>query len=265
LACVQPGEKSGILAATGEAWMLAVALLLISNVEGAEVPLPPPRPPIPTVAVQKPHGQPTECDKRLGANAVFELKPSLSGPGLCGAEDLVSLTAVRLPEGGEIAMQPPALLRCEMAEAVSNWVRDEVAPWFSALGGGLAAISQDDAYECRNRNRAADGKISEHAHGLALDVRAFVLADKHVVSPTDVNEPKDLRVALRESACRRFTTVLGPGQPAHDSHIHVDIIERRGGYRICAWDVREPMLAKATIGVPLPRPRPAMRSTSGAR
>ena len=69
---------------------------------------------------------------------------------------------------------------------------------------------------------------------------------------------------LRASACRRFTTVLGPGADSHhDGHIHVDLIRRHDGYRICEWDVREPPpteVAGALIDgerVPLPPPRPA--------
>jgi hypothetical protein len=40
-------------------------------------------------------------------------------------------------------------------------------------------------------------------------------------------------------------TVLGPGEPYHDEHIHLDIIDRRGGHRICSWAVREPPPAVA--------------------
>jgi hypothetical protein len=46
---------------------------------------------------------------------------------------------------------------------------------------------------------------------------------------------------MRESACHRFTTVLGPGADSHhNNHIHLDILERHRGGRICQWDVREP-------------------------
>jgi hypothetical protein len=71
--------------------------------------------------------------------------------------------------------------------------------------------------------------------------------------------PKDLRADLRASACERFTTVLGPGADAHhDGHIHLDIAERRQGYRICAWEVREPPPPPTEVAeaVPLPTPRP---------
>ena len=75
--------------------------------------------------------------------------------------------------------------------------------------------------------------------------------------PTDVLVDRELRDKLRESACRRFMTVLGPGSDGfHESHIHLDIAERRGDYRLCQWQVREPAVAR--VNVPLPIPRPAM-------
>jgi hypothetical protein len=76
-----------------------------------------------------------------------------------------------------------------------------------------------------------------------------------------------LRDALRETACARFTTVLGPGSDGHhEGHIHLDLAERGHGYRICQWDVREPpkhaaVIANAQIDgkpVPLPIPRPTI-------
>lgn len=254
--------------------MVLLVAALAASVQASDVPLPRPRPAIPElpqVAIETPHGPPTECDRRLTDLAIFAFKPNIEGPGQCGGQDLVLLTGVRLANGKQVAVQPPALLQCDMAESLAAWVRDEAAPRLASKGGGLAVIQQDDAYECRLRNHAASGKVSEHAHGLAFDLHALVLADKTVVAPTDVYQPKDLRADLRESACHRFTTVLGPGEPAHDSHIHLDILQRRAGYRICSWDVREPTIAKApahneTTGaaVPLP-PRRPHRSTAFAR
>jgi len=49
---------------------------------------------------------------------------------------------------------------------------------------------------------------------------------------------KEFRERVRQSACMRFTTVLGPGSDDfHKTHIHLDLIERRDNYRICQWDV----------------------------
>ena len=43
---------------------------------------------------------------------------------------------------------------------------------------------------------------------------------------------------MKQSACTNFTTVLGPGSDSyHENHIHVDLLERPGSYRLCQWDV----------------------------
>jgi hypothetical protein len=230
------------------------------------VPLPRPRPPI----WAEPHSfaeaiagldfdstdvssATTPCDNRLAAMAEMEPVPRLIGPGACGGRDMVRLAAVWLADKTRIAMNPAPVLRCAMAESVAAWVRDDAAPRTAALGANLRAVDTYDDYECRPRNRVPGAKLSEHGHGNAVDVRAFTLDDGRVIRLTDMTVAKDFREALRDSTCRRFTTVLGPGADAHhDSHIHLDILERRRGYRICEWQVREPPK------VPLPRPRPAM-------
>jgi hypothetical protein len=226
------------------------AALALSSFAAADVPLPRSRPAIPEdagiVSIETPHGLPTECDRRLDSVAAFEPKPSMAGPGECGGDDLVSVLGVLLPNGRRVEVKPAATLRCEMAESLASWIRDEVAPRVAEQGGGLAAVQQEDAYDCRNRNSASHGKVSEHAHGKAIDLRSFVLADKSTVVLTDVHASKELRSLFHDSACRRFMTVLGPGEPYHDEHIHLDIIERRGGHRICSWAVREPPSAIAS-------------------
>lgn len=230
---------------------LLATILAVSSLAAADVPLPRPRPVIPEdagiVSIETPHGAPTGCDRRLESMAVFDPAPTMAGPGECGSDDRVSLSAVLLENGRRVEIKPAAMLRCEMAESLASWVRDEVAPRLAEEGGGLTAIRQEDSYDCRNRNSASHGKVSEHAHGKAIDLRGFVLANGSTLTLTDVRAPKDLRTAFHDTACRRFMTVLGPGEPYHDEHIHLDVIERRGGYRICSWAVREPAPVIAAV------------------
>jgi hypothetical protein len=240
------------------------------------VPLPLPRPAIPTQPAEPSSfaeavagldlnpaamsAKPTPCDGRLAAMAAFEPMPRLIGPGACGGSDMVLLDAVILPDKGRVSIEPPSLLRCEMAESLAAWLRDEVAPRIAKLGSPLRGVQNYDSYECRDRNRIKEAKLSEHAKGNAIDVRAFRLADGRRIEPVDVKVDKPLREALRESACHRFTTVLGPGEPYHEGHIHLDILERHNGYRICQWDVRDaapPPAETQTSPVPLPLPRPS--------
>jgi len=238
----------------------SAARVPLPPIRPAVIPLPPVRPEIaapPAVAVETEHGPPTGCDRRLATMAVFALKPTLSGPGECGGADLVALEAVLVPDGRRIAVEPVTTLRCGMAESFAAWLRDEVAPRLKASNSPLRAVETADGYDCRSRNGVAGAKVSEHGKGNAVDVRAFVLGDGRKVVPTDVIEPKHLREALRDSACERFTTVLGPGSDAaHELHIHLDVLTRRAGYRICQWDVRETAVVAGANGVPLPPPRP---------
>lgn len=250
-------------------WLMAIlALVAGCGVTAAdEVPLPRPRPAIwvePRSFAEAVAGldldltavtsDPTPCDKRLAGMAAIGLMPRLIGPGACGGADLVELDAVLLPDKSRVAIKPAPLLRCATAESLAAWVRADVAPRLTVLGSPLRAIENYDSYECRSRNRRPGAKLSEHAHGNAIDLRAFILADGRRIVPTDANVDKPLREGLRDSACRRFTTVLGPGDAYHAEHIHLDILERRGGYRLCQWEVRVPPPAGA---IPLPRPRPA--------
>jgi len=237
------------------------------------IPLPRPRPPI----WAEPHSfaeavaglefdasdvssAPTPCDERLTAMAAIEPMPWLIGPGACGGRDIVRLYAVLLADKTRVEFKPQPVLRCAMAESLATWVRDEAAPRAAVLGANLRSVDTYDDYECRPRNRVPGAKLSEHGHGNAVDVRAFTLADGRVILLTDVTVAKDFRTELRDSACRRFTTVLGPGADSHhDGHIHLDIVERSRGYRVCQWEVREPPPPELAAGrIPLPRPRPAI-------
>ena len=62
---------------------------------------------------------------------------------------------------------------------------------------------------------------------------------------------------MLHSVCARFTTVLGPGSDGyHEDHIHLDLMERRNNYRICQWNVWDPMPKIAPM-MPAERPEEA--------
>lgn len=218
---------------------------------------------------------PSACQLRLIKVAVFQPLGTLIGPGDCGAPDAVQLQSILLSDQTKVAVVPPATLRCMMAEQVSQWVRDDVAPSLVGSGPPLRILDNFDSYECRGRNRVRAAAMSEHGRADALDVRGFRLADGRELELTDVTVEKDWREKIRSSACTRFSTVLGPGSDGyHEQHIHLDLAERRNGYKLCEWEVREPPAAQAQAEqaspsaedadpaevsldeVPLPRPRP---------
>jgi hypothetical protein len=202
---------------------------------------------------------PSAC--RLRLTPELATAPSLSpvvGTDGCGIDDPVRLEAIWLPDKIRVAVTPPATVQCTFAEMLVHWIREDVRAALRSLAP-LRSIENYSSYECRLRNRVAGAKLSEHGKGNALDLRSLRLADGAVLELTDPKVAKDLRERLRNSACARFKTVLGPGSDGyHENHVHVDLVERRGGYRMCQWDVREPgeVPAAGTSQVPLPRPRP---------
>jgi hypothetical protein len=248
-----------------ERWRLmrgfsTIALLLLAATPVAiagDIPLPRPRPiplaPAPEAATVP--AEPSACQIRLAADrAVFAPLPPLTGPGGCGATDVVRLDAILMPNHERVALAPPPTLRCSMAEAVADWVRDDIAVAAGGLGAPLKAIENYDSYDCRGQNRIVGARLSEHGKANALDIRSVKLANGKVFLLTERTVARDFRERMRLSACARFKTVLGPGSDGyHEEHIHVDLAERRNDYRICQWDIRDPVEAGE---IPLPRPRP---------
>jgi hypothetical protein len=233
-----------------------------STAVAATVPLPRPRP-APALQSHEPSEPPapSACRIRLMPDlAIAPSLPPIQGPGECGAPDVVRLEAVVLPDNSRVTLNPPATLRCTMAEAIVTWVREEAAPRALDLGSPLRAIQNFDSFDCRGRNRVVGAKISEHGKANALDIKSLKLADGRVIHLTDPHVPRDYRERMRTSMCTRFSTVLGPGSDGyHEDHIHVDLMPlRRGRGHFCHWDIRELEVtpAAAVSAVPLPQPRP---------
>jgi hypothetical protein len=201
---------------------------------------------------------PSDCALRLAEIARFAHQPSLNGPGQCGASDVVRLEGIITPNSAVVSVMPAATLRCPMAEAVAQWVRDGLDPAVGELESRLIAITNKGSYDCRGRNNNTGAKISEHGRGNALDLGPISLANGAVMDLSDRSAPQSIRQRLRDAACHRFTTVLGPGSdPFHADHIHIDLAERTRGYRLCQWDVGGP---EAAAEVPMPRPNPFTRT-----
>jgi hypothetical protein len=240
----------------------------------AEIPLPRPRPADVSSDLTSTNPETSLCQQRLGGFAEFKALQPITGPGECLANDLVALDSVSLADKHRIVLAPPTTLRCPMAEMIALWLRDDVAPAIATLGTSLGGVETLDSFVCRGRNGATGGKISEHGHANALDVRALRLADGRTIGLTDERVAKSLRDNLRQSACKRFTTVLGNGADAyHESHVHLDLLERSNHYRICQWDVLNVAesaaraarkAAQAANAIPLPRPRPVINGDASS-
>jgi len=259
-------------------FLCLIGLLLATSAQAAnDPPLPCQRPetaPGAQSSAATPEAAPSPCQVRLLEIASFKPAPPITGPGECTASDVVIVDAILLPDKTRAVVSPPAMLRCPMAEAVAQWIINDVAPAFSTPGTSLRKIETLASFDCRPRNGIAGAPVSEHGRANALDVRAFGLANGVVVELTSASVAKPVREKLRESACARFDTVLGNGADAyHESHVHIDLMERHNNYKMCQWDVLDPIEAAALAAkktaaaripaevtaagdIPLPQPRP---------
>ncbi|WP_314952235.1 extensin family protein [Bradyrhizobium cosmicum] len=212
----------------------------------------------PAEAVAPPEKQLSACRLALTEEiAVAPSIPDIRGPGACGGEDLVRLEAIVLPDKRKVAVKPAAILRCPMASAVADWIRKEMVPLATSLGSTVSELDNFDSFECRGRNRVAGAMLSEHGKANALDVRAIKLANGQSIGLTDRSMPRDVRERVLHSVCSRFSTVLGPGSDwYHEDHIHLDLAQRRNDYRICQWNVWDPLPQVAPL-LPAERPEEA--------
>jgi hypothetical protein len=165
------------------------------------------------------------------------------GPDRRSVEPLPPLGPPRGPiataSAGPVEVSPAATLACPIVAALDQWIATAVQPaamrWF---GQPVVEIKQISAYSCRGMNGNPNAHISEHAFGNALDIAEFDLADGHVITvqygwrgtPAEQGFLHDVQSA----ACDQFSTVLAPGANVyHYNHIHVDLMRRASGRRIC--------------------------------
>ncbi len=209
-------------------------------------------------AAPAPAPPPSACRLALSEDiAIAPSIPDINGPGGCGGEDLVRLEAVVLPDKHRVALKPAAILRCTMASAIADWIRTDMTPLAAGLGSEISDLDNFDSFECRGRNRVAGAQLSEHGRANALDVRGVKLASGQAISLTDRTVPRELRESVLHSMCTRFMTVLGPGSDGyHEDHIHLDLMERHNNYKICQWNVWDPLPPIAPL-LPAARPEEA--------
>jgi hypothetical protein len=216
----------------------------------SDIPSPPPRPPnlsdAPAAAPPKTEASAgagpkpetpadaSACMERLVKLGVrFDPVPAIVD-GLCGTPHPLKVT--HLPDGFEVS--PPATLACPVAEALSRWTKEVVLVEAARhLETQPTRVAIGTSYECRNRNRQANGKLSEHAFANAVDISGFEFKGRKGLQIGDhpAETPEALfQAAIRTQACAYFTTVLGPGSDAaHATHLHLDLRGRGNGFRMC--------------------------------
>jgi len=252
---IEPIEGPGIcganyplkVVALGESSMLGFAGEVVrppGSIPGASQAVPQPRWPIsqsPYGAPAPPHAPPAQAGPPVSLQA-----PGTEPTGSAPQTYYPQRQYLGPPRGPQsiaasvpVEIKPTATLACPIVSALDQWIANAVQPaaqkWF---GRPVAEIKQISAYSCRGMNGQAGARISEHSFGNALDIAAFVLADGYRITVKDgwrgSPEEQGFLRDVQGAACDQFTTVLAPGSNAfHYDHIHVDLMRRGSGRRIC--------------------------------
>ena len=95
--------------------------------------------------------------------------------GACGAPAPIQLVSVG--KNPEVAISPPAIVTCDLAEGLYTWLKSDLQPLAKQhLGSEIIKIETMSDYSCRAAYGRAGNKLSEHGHANALDIRGFVTA-----------------------------------------------------------------------------------------
>ncbi|MBD3676918.1 MAG: extensin family protein [Rhodobacteraceae bacterium] len=146
----------------------------------------------------------------------------------CGVNNPVRVSSV-----SGVALNPPAVMDCDTAKALNEWVDEGVKPTIGRLGGGIAELRVVDDYSCRPRNNRPGAEISEHGRGKAIDIASFNLRNGVRIPVeggwNDRVQGRLLKQMHRE-ACGPFGTVLGPDADRyHQDHFHLDTARHGNG------------------------------------
>ena len=159
--------------------------------------------------------------------------PPIPGENGCGIASPVRINGFRLRNGAKLKLTPDAVLNCDMAGAVADFIDEEVERIEKAGGGTIVEVQHAGAYECRSTNHVVGAKLSEHAKGNAIDLRTFKFSDGSRITVGADRTPT--WAGVKGAACARFKTVLGPGSdPEHKDHLHLDMRMRKST-TICQW------------------------------
>ena len=169
-----------------------------------------------------------ECQAQLEQRGVpFQIVSEQAAIGGCAVINAVRVETLAAP------FDKPAIMTCALAlrldEFETDIVQAEARRYFHRR---VVEVYQYGAYSCRDIK--GTHRLSEHAHGDAIDIAGFELeGGRKIMVKTDWHgdgAPARFLHAIARGACRMFHVVLTPDANAdHSDHIHVDL----GPYKLC--------------------------------
>ncbi len=170
--------------------------------------------------------------------------------GACGAPAPIQL--ISIGKTPEISISPPAIITCELAEALAAWIETDLQPLAKKhLGAEIIKIESMSSYSCRNAYGRTKNKLSEHGVANALDIRGFTTAaGKTALVLEDWGTPQReilARIAAQKAAAERAAAELAAAVKAAQSN---QIANKALNTKAGANPATPPVTTGSTVGAP---------------
>ena len=122
--------------------------------------------------------------------------------GACGAPAPIEL--ISIGENPRVTLSPPAVVTCDLAEALAGWMERDVQPLARKhLKSEIVKIETMSSYSCRNAYGRKKTRLSEHGLANALDIGGFVTSSKKTADVLDDwGKPQRVIIAEQEAEKR---------------------------------------------------------------
>jgi hypothetical protein len=196
--------------------------------------------------------------------------------GACGAPAPVEL--ISIGQNPEVTLSPPPVVRCDLAEALVNWLEKDLQPLAQKhFHSPIVKIETMSDYSCRNAYGRKSTKLSEHGLANAVDIGSFVTASHaaaSVLGDWGTTQREVLaRIAEAKAAAEKKAADLAAAEKAEQANLANDgkASSKTGAQAASALGAPAAGLARSTIvdGVPkvtvtLPGAGDAQKTASNA-
>ena len=117
--------------------------------------------------------------KNVAMSAYVQLASAIDGPGICGMEQPLKVTALA---DASVTLNSTNTLNCPMTEAMEEWLRDVVQPIAQArFGQSVTQIDSMGAYACRPIDNQRGNRLTPRDARRVLD--HYPLSDGRTLHP----------------------------------------------------------------------------------
>jgi hypothetical protein len=168
--------------------------------------------------------------------------------GACGAPAPVEL--VSIGQNPEVALSPPAIVRCDLAETLVNWLENDLQPLArKRLKSEIIKIETMSSYDCRNAYGRKTTHLSEHGLANAVDIGGFVTASAKTASVLDDWGTPQREILANIAAEKAETEKRMAEQAAADNSAQANLASGKGSTKVAPMAATATMLGAPAAGI----------------